>query len=606
MKRILAMLLIVFLLAGCSKAAEPVIVPEAQAAPNPAGYMVPPQILVSSSHQYKEEGWLEKETEFTQDQIVLQGSSLHVTMVFYGDIIGTKLKQAIVLEGFEGTPEMDIYTKDEKTVFYGAYRNLVPDKTYKLMISKSLSDAKGKTLEADIQKEITLKKDTTALYTLAAASGTYSNLGNHVTIDPFAIGDMNLTPDLKRITVDFSEEADRISVEKSILEGMDKHIDVSFDWKSGKLLELTLKGFPREEDTLYSISMNTAKDLKGNSIYGDLFFRVGPSNQLGCIDMASKKNTVLKTLPDKRYMILQSDKIGERILLDDTKRKYSYHLSSGKFTDMTPGDAEAQYIGGIPGYSFLHSWLDSDRILLYDRASGELLSYSLSKNVPQKLFTLPETIQNCNIIELAASPDKELVAMAYETQPASETEPHEFYLKVFNLSGQSIYESKNQYMPRFMELFGATLSLQWQDKDTLIMEDNISKEGQQDYNVISVNIKTGDKRVLAEHSFMPKVLKDSQLVKVESFADFYDGHRSINLLKDGKNLASFKSQAYPYENFFFVDSDTLVYNEQEKIWAYHIIQGTKEQIGKGYITGVSEDGGKVYYVTNHKMLYYID
>lgn len=604
MKRLLVILLMLLLLTGCTEKAEPVVVPE-PAAPNPAGYMTPPQILVDTSHQYKEESWLEKETELTQNQIVLQGSSLHVTVIFYGDILGTQLKKAITLEGFEGTPEMDIRTQNEKTVFYASYRDLVPDKTYKLMIAKSLTDAKGKVLEADIQKEIVLKKDTTAIYTLVGANGSYGNLGNQATADPFAVGDMNLTPDSKQVMVDFSQEVDRASVEKSILEGV-PDIKVSFDWESSSRLKLKLSGFEKRENTPYNISMSIAKDIHGNSIYGNLFFLVGPSNQLGYIDRTTNKNTVLKTLPDKRYMAIQNDKIGGTLLLDDSKQKYVYHLSTGKLVNMTPSNTEAQYTNGIPGYSFLHSWLDSDHILLYDRTTGDVLSYSLSKSAPQKLFTLPEAIQKCNIIELAASPDKEKVAIAYETQPVSETEPHDFYLKVFDLSGKSIYESKNQYIPRFMELFGSTLSLQWQNDETLIMEDNASKEGTQDYNVVSINIKTGAKAILAAHAFLPKVLRDSQLVKVESFYDFYDGQRSIELLKEGKPLISFKAQAYQYENFFFADSDTLVYNEKEKIWAYHIAKGTKEQIGKGYILGLSEDGSKVYYMTNQKMLYYID
>jgi len=230
----------------------------------------------------------------------------------------------------------------------------------------------------------------------------------------------------------------------------------------------------------------------------------------------------------------------------------------------------------------------------------------MSDGSSKELFPLPIELVKSNIIELAASPDGTRLAVAYETLPTGEQVKHNFVIKVFDMSGNNLYTGENLFLPRFQELFGSIANMKWLDSESLLLEDNLSIGDQQIYNVIAVNTKTDKKTVLAEHAFKPVVLQGKNLIKVESFKDFYSGMRSIDIIKDGRKIRSFKAEPYQYDNFFFADENTMIYNEREKILAYHIDQDKTEQLGNGYIIGLSSDGSKLYYMTNHKMLYYID
>jgi hypothetical protein len=161
-------------------------------------------------------------------------------------------------------------------------------------------------------------------------------------------------------------------------------------------------------------------------------------------------------------------------------------------------------------------------------------------------------------------------------------------------------------MPRFLELFGSAANIKWLDNETMVLEDNLFKADKQDYNVISIHIKTGIKTLIAEHAFRPAVFEGGSLIKVESFKEFGMSDRSIDFIKDGKLIKSFQAGNFLYDNFHFSDENTVIYNENDKIRMYHIDNGKTEVLGNGYIIGLSAEGSKVFYMTNHKMLYYID
>lgn len=603
MKRIIWILILIFLFAGCSKVAAPVV-ETPDDTPNPNGYMNDPQILIGNGHQYKQESWIGDSTELKDNKIQLQGNSFNVNIIFQGNIPEEAFKNAVRVEGYEQTAAVDITPSEGKTAFYGNYPEIDTSKTYKLVISKDIVDSQGKTLKTDIVKEITFMPDTTALYTFASKEGTYSNLGWQNVMDAFAVGNMNWTSEPKTILIDFSAEVDQDSVEQSIIAGLSgKGAKYSFEWNDTKKLTLKLENLKDGEPEPYMISMAHAKDLEGNQVYGNFFFVTSKHNYLGSIDMKTKRNTEIHKFPDKRYMTIQSGKVNDSIILDDTDEKYVFHI---KDKNTSKVDLDREFISGIPGLSFRYSWLDSNTMVLLNRNDGKVISYSTLNGESKILFALPESIIKSNVIEIAASPDGSKLAVAYETLPAQDLTDHDFLIEVFDMSGSSLYKGENLFMPRFMEIFGSIANLKWLNEDTLILEDNLSKENKLDYNVISLDIKSGKKTVVAEHAFKPAVIPSAGLIKIESFEDFDSGKRSIDIFKNGKKIKSFKAASYQYDNFFFSDENTLVYNEGEKIHAYAIDKGKSELIGKGTIIGTSEDGSRVFYITNHRMLYYID
>ena len=600
MKKILLLIATILVLAGCSKNVDIDV-------PNPNGYMTEPQILLSSEHVYKQESWVSDDIELKNSSITLQGDSFFATIVFQGSVSEEKLRAAVKVEGYSGLSEVTITPSEGKTVFYGAYRNLDKNKPYKLVISKEIADSEGKTLKLDIQKEVTLKADTIASYTLVGVDGVYKDLGRYSIPDDYDVQNMNLSTASKRIMIAFSDEVEQVSTENSIKAGLkNKALKVSFTWLNSKSLEVLLEGFAEGKDEPCAIRMDTAKDKNGKNIYGSLYFLVGKANSLGVIDINSKVSTVLKKFADKRYMSIQGERIGKTIVIDDVLSKSVYDISSNHINRIDVDDAGSKYIPGIPGINFIYSWLDSDHLILLDRDNGSVLNYSTLEGNGKELFKLPKDITNTNIIEIAISPDGSKLGVAYETLPTGEKDKHDFIIRVFDMSGHSIYKGDNLFVPRILELFGSVANMKWVDNESLILEDNLTMENQFDFNVISINISTGNKAIIAQHAFKPVVFPGKALLAVESFKNFGTGDGSIDILKEGKKIKSFKAKSYQYDNFFFSNENTLIYNEKEKIFAYYINQGKSEVIGNGRIIGLSEDGGKVYYMTNHRDLYYID
>lgn len=604
-KTVWLLLVLVLMLVGCSKPANAVVETPSAEAPNPKGYMEEPQILISSAHKYKDESWLSEDVDLKTD-ITLQGSSFFATIIFKGSISEEKLREAITLEGFEGAPEINIIPSEGKTVFYAGYRDVKPNEAYKLVVSKALADSEGKTLKSDIQKEITLRPDAAVSYTFYGPDGGQKGLGVNTIIDPYAVGSMNLNSDPKKFLAEFSAEVDKASVEKSIKDGFtDENINISFNWKDAKSLEIELRGFKSGEDRPYAISMNGAKDINGGKVYGNLFFTAGSANELRLIDLKSKSDSLLKGFAGKRYMAVQNPKINYTILLDDTETKYVLNMTAKGISSIK---ADREYMLGIPGLSYIYTWKDSNTILMMHRNTGAIMSYSTLEGSSRKLFTLPIDMTKNQVFDISASPDGNKLAVAYETVNfnVNGLNQDSFHLSIFDLTSSNAYDFDDVFKPRLMEIFGATADIQWLDNETLVLEDNISTENQPDYNVISININTGRKSVIAEHAFMPAVLTGKDIIKVESFKDFNSGKRSIDIIKSGKKIESFGADPFQYDNFFFSDENTLVYNQDDKIFAYYIDKDRSEHVADGFIIGLSADGSRVYYMTNYKMLYYID
>ncbi|MGB7604458.1 MAG: hypothetical protein WBL93_03180 [Lutisporaceae bacterium] len=606
MKKVICLVVALLLLAGCSKSdtdigtASPVDTPELK------GYMSEPQILISPGHKYKEESWLGDEVEFKDSTLAMTGDSFYITIIFQGSFEDDKLKEAVSVEGFKGTPEMNIIKSEGKTVLYTGYREIENNKKYKLIISKSLKDIEGKTLKADIEKEITLNSDTIALFSFWGAEAAYGKLGSYTIMDTSAVGSMNLSPAPKNIAIDFSEEVDKQSVEQSIAEGLQgKGVKYSFKWNNGRRVLLALDGFKSGEDEDYAISMDKAKDAEGKPIYGSLYFVVGKANLLGSIDIKSKSNTVIKKFIDKRYMVVQSPSIDRGIIIDDTEVKSVYNLQSESISKI---QTKREYTIGIPSLSFLYSWRDSESFILLDSITGDILSYSMLDGISTQLFNLPIDIVKGNIMDIAVSPNGRMLAVVHEISVPGESYEEtnaKFCISIYDMKGKLLYKVENQFRARYMEIFGAIADVQWLDNENVVLEDNLSTESLLDYNIVKINIKTGKKSLIAEHAYKPVTMPEKGLMKIERAKDFGSGEGSIDIIKDDKVLRSFERKLYECSNFFFADENTMVYNHNDEVVVYYIDTGKSEVLGDGYIIGVSKDGSKLYYMTNYKMFYYI-
>lgn len=606
MKKVICLIAVLLLLAGCSKSNTDIGTAAPADTPELKSYMSEPQILISPGHRYKEESWLGDEVEFKDSTLTMTGDSFYITIIFQGSLEADKLKAAVSVEGFKGTPEINVIKSEGKTVLYTGYRDIENNKQYKLIISKSLEDIEGKTLKADIEKEIKLGSDTIAIYSIWGTEAASGNLGTYTIMDANAVGSLNLSPSPKNIAIDFSTAADKQSVEQSITEGLQgKGVKCSFKWNNGKRVLLALDGFKGGEDENYAISMDKAKDAEGKPIYGSLYFVVGKANWLGSIDIKSRSNTVLKKFVDKRYMVVQSPSIDKAIIIDDTEAKSVYNLQSEIINKI---QAKREFTIGIPSLSFLYSWRDSENLILLDSITGDILSYSMLDGISTELFNLPIEIVKGNIMDIAVSPNDRMLAVAHEISAPGEAYEEgsaKFCISIYDMKGKLLYKVENQFRARYIEVFGPIADLQWLDNENIVLEDNLSTESRLDYKVVGINIKTGNKSLIAEHAYKPVTMPEKGLIKLERAKDFGSGEGSIAIIKNNKVQRSFEKKLYECSNFFFADENTMVYNHNNDIVVYNIDTGKSEVLGDGYIIGVSKDGSKLYYMTNYKMFYYI-
>lgn len=597
MRKLIWLVILIFLLSGCSKQADAIGAAPAEDTSNLKSYMEEPKVLISSGHQYEYENWIDEQIDFQADSISLQGDSFFVDMIFQDSFDDEKLKKAVSVEGLAGIPEISVYKLEGKTMLNIGCRQIEYGKKYSLIISEELTSTDGKRLKAPIKKEIMMQPDTTAKYTVVGNDGTYEASGRHSVIDSYAVGSMNFSPDPKTVAVDFSSEVDKESVESSVKEFLkDKDIKYSFVWEDPRSVKIKLDGFRGGEDEAYSIRMVNAKDKTGNPIIGDLYFVVGKSNWLGSINIKEKTDSALHRLPDKRYMVVQNPGITNTIIFDDTETKYAFNMDTKKLEKFK---IDREYTLGIPGYRFAYSWKNSDDILLLNRVTGQVIDYSILDGSSKELFIIPKEIMNGQLIGMSVSPDGSKLALTREEGNDN--------VYVFNMNGKLLYKGENMYKVRTIEALGPVYSLQWLDNDTIVLEDNISTENKLDYNVIGININTGKKNIIAEHAYKPHAMPDNGLIKVERFKDFRSSDGTVEILREGKAISSFKTKLNEYGNFFFVDENTLVYNTYEnEIISRHLDTGKFETLGNGYIIGLSQDKSKLYYMTNYKMLYYID
>jgi hypothetical protein len=449
MKKLVWLVMLLFLLAGCSKQADKIGAAPAADNENPKGYMAEPQILLSSMHQYNGESWLDEQVELKDSSFQSSGDGLSVSIIFQDGLDEGKLKDAVMLENFSGTPEISFFKDQSKTILYANYRNLENNKKYSLIISNKLENKEGKTLKAAIKKEITLKADTTAKYAVIGTEGIYPALGRHTVVDSYAVGSMNLSSESKTVSVDFSGEVDSKSVEQSVYNSLQgRGLKYSFEWKSPQSLLIRLDRFKNGEDSPYCISMAAAKDIDGNPIYGDLYFLTDKANWLGSIDLKGKSDAALHKFPDKRYMAVQDPNIGNSIILDDTEAKYIFNTGTKKTEKI---DLDIEFTLGIPEVKFLHSWISSNEILLLNRATGQLINYSTLDGSSKELFKIPTDMLTGNLMGMSLSPDGNKLAIAREEGSSN--------IYVFGMNGKQLYKGADIYKPRAVEALGSVYSL---------------------------------------------------------------------------------------------------------------------------------------------------
>lgn len=538
-------------------------------------YIPRPEITVDAIHKYAE--W---------DKVDVKESSIKIAAQYFGlNIIFNRTIKAGDVQKLITVKGCSIYQFDfiNSSTIHILCTEGIPGRTYTLVISKGIEDLIGHSLKEDIKVDVTVCEDPVAHYTLLGSDEVYN-------MEPFMQGyPAYLTPYKKIFVMDFTKEMDRKSVEDSISgDSSLKDTACSFKWLDNKRLELTLQELKADQE--YSINVLAARDVEGFKALGNLNFQTSEPNSIGCIDIFTKQDTVIKEIQDRLFMPYGSTNIGSCILFDDTYKRYMLDISSRKVKSIPLSANYRPYIG----------WLEDKSLLYYNPDDKSLYIYSVADGSVKVICSLSFLPENKMVRMISISPDKKKAAIISCINEYGLGGPADVY--ILSTGGQLLSTFKNiANMRSFMPGYDI-LDMSWKDNSTLMIESASGTLDINSYDILEINVETGKKKIYVENAIRPLTLPEKDLMLVQKWT----GNESIGykIIFKGNESGTipFKTSKHPegstLGNFYFLDENRLVFNRDDDIVLYDINKKTEDILGRGIIIGISDDRSRLYYMSN--------
>jgi hypothetical protein len=550
-----------------------------------------PQITIIPIHSYNNEYWIGERVEVKSNGVDISGDGFGVDIVFSTQMNIESIKNSIKILGTDNWT-IDINNINGKSIVNLNCHDAIPNNKYVVLIPKTVKDVLGNCLKNEIKVEISLKEDTKAYYTFVGEENSYVNVGKYDIMDNLDVGSMHLTMSPKEFIVNFTNEVDKESVESSISKGIkDNEAKYRLKWISNKKLHIDIDYL--RLNTVYKISMEDAFDKNGNKVIGNLFFETGRANKIGYFDINTKEEKIIEELPDKCYMVWPSPYIEDYIILNDGEYNYIYDLNNKKVSK------NLQYNLGIPVNENKSriSWIDSNTLLFYDRSQYSVMRYSIKEDSLEKIINLSPYIDEESFIEMSLSPNKEKVAVV--------TQADKLNVYVFSIEGELLYSGKQIIRGRYLEIWGYRANLKWYDNNHVIMENMENTNEKRDFNIIRLNVETGEKEILIRKGLKPEVMSGKNILKFEKYEGDLHDKVTFTLYEDGIENELFTDSKYRYSNFYFIDENRIVFNREDDIVLLDTEKKSERILGNGFMIGISLDKSKIYFITNYRLLYFI-
>lgn len=554
-----------------------------------AGNEIPrPKMMIKTAYLYANEHWEGEFYELKGSSATLTGDEFYLSIKFDRPMNEESVMKGIQLIGYKD-PIMRSYSKNSSEAL-ATFKNMQVGKEYTLLIAKTVKDDNGNTIKTDIKIKLTFKDYTKASYSMIGEESTYTQLQNKPKLDP-TNGGMQITASPKRFIVEFSNDANRASVEKAVLQGLERaqrevreagKVTTKFKWSNNRRLQIDISGFPTDREVLYTISMESAVDKDGYRIVGDLTFATAEGNRIGYIDIDSKKNTTVVEFKDKRYMVHANPNVQDYVILDNGQECFIYNL---KKKSMVAPLTESFFI-----YAPRIDWINPESILLYKGNERELKRLSLRDQSLTTLISLAFLGENPHVAGFSISPDKKKFVIFADGE---EKDDRLYDMLVYSIDGKLLLRMKDFVKVLGREGIGSFIYHAWVDNRYLVAEESVYQVGR---NLVTVDTTTGAKKSYLKSGAEPAALPGKNLLRY-----FREQDGRYIYVKNGQSI----DLKYPdvfTKNHYFIDENRVVFNRGDQIILYDLERRSETILGQGTIFGTSSDRKRVYYLTNFREL----
>lgn len=507
--------------------------------------------------------------------VVLRGEGpLIIGLTFDENVNMQSVKRAVNIKGYNGEVVFNPSPLNKKNMHI--YLNKIENgKKYTLEIGKNISFLNGRKLENPINIDFTLEKDTWAVYSLIGDDEKFNYMGIYE-LEKKGSQLYYLTNSPKHIIADFTRNVDKISVEKSILDGAaNSGISPVLRWINDKRLDIKIENFNKGINTV-KLRMNNAMDKDCFNIIGEFGFLIGEKNSVFSISNDGSDKKLIRIFNDRRYMPLPSKYIEDNCIFFDGYHGGVFNILNGNITTVAKYKMDEIY-----PYT-------KDDILVLD--NNNILKYSVDDGFEKEFIKLNEELL---VLKVFVSPDKSRIAAAIQNKENAKAS-----IYIYSSEGELISSFKNIGIFK-SDKFGVHPVICWYDNDSLIYD--ICKNKNEDYSkcsIYSLNIKTGKIKKLYKGAYNPNTKPGCDVIK---YTTKDDEKIVTHIIKNGKKALEFKSNEY--SNFKILDSESIAFNKGKEIIIFNIDNKTQTSLGEGYIFGASPDDGSIYYMTNYNVLY---
>lgn len=560
--------------------------------PVSAGNEIPrPKIVIKTMYLYADQQWEGEFYDLKGSSATLTGDEYYLSVKFDRPMNEESVMKGIQLIGYKD-PIMRSYSKASNEAL-ASFKNVQAGKEYTLSIAKTVKDENGNSLKSDIKIKLVFKEYTRASYSLIGDEDTYTQLQNKPGVEPADVGEMHITNSPKRFIVDFTNDVNRTSVEKSLTLGLERaqrelldtaKLTTRLKWLNNRKLQIDLSGFPTDREAVYTISMESAVDKFGYRIVGDLTFATAEANRIGYIDLDSKKETTLVEMKDKRYMVHANPNIQDYIILDNGRNRHIYNLRKKGIVDSLEASLffdEHQVDWFSPEMMFLYKASDREmkRLSLRDGSVTAVVSLAFLGNQPQ-------------VAGFSLSPDKKKFVVFADGDGLDD---RMFDMLVYSIDGKLLLHAKDFVKVFGREMIGVFIYHGWLDNRYIIAEESMYQVGR---NLVTLDTSLGTKKSYLKSGSEPAALAGKNLLRY-----FREQDGRYIFVKNGHTI----DLKYPdvfTKNHFFVDESRVVFNRGDQIILYDFDKRGETVLGQGTIFGISADRKRVYYMTNFRGMVY--
>lgn len=539
------------------------------------------RVIIASRYDERYEMYPGETFEVTAPSVKTYGDWLTLELDFKCLMDRDSVNRAVKITGtnFIGVGCFDY---GNKTQAHYTMIKVKPGQSYQLIIgamkTRNGSDSAGATIN------IQMADYPVATFSLLGADGMYTNLDTYNARNLWDVRDLHITDSPKTFNINFSKAVEQKSVEKAILAGLKPgefaktSPKCQFNWVSAQKLRLTMEGF--EDGAPYKITFFGAKDSEGMQVVGELAFVPDKANSLGYIDILTGQNQVIKEFLDKRFMALKMPTVGRWVVLNNVEEQFIFDLEEKQSVRSFPLQ-EPRYARDTL------AWYDGDNLYAKDVQNNNLVHYSLTDN---KLSQITLSEEGEYFDKLCFAPDRERILLGSLG-----------CLQMITSDGTPLtnYNVEHPHDWNFNDY------LQFYDNKTAMFQeegyifDKKEKREVRTITIYTLDLVTGEKVEVANGYRDPQVLVGKDMFVAQSLKD----KGNLTLFR-GKEQILLPHGKVGITNFRFIDETQAVFNRGNDICLYRFTDHTEKVIGQGSIFGLSNDGSRVYYLTNEKDMYF--